>query len=311
MFFGPMGGGGYVDWPLNVPGKLCATPGATEYQGLMQSNHPVPILLSLLKDRDPKIRTPAAAAIVAKGEPRLQQYLGPLLEDQSQTFDVMWRPPVENYVPIKFTPQTVATAVLGLVEYPNKAAFDRYRAIHANREYCADWFLWQIRHKQFAPLAWQELQSVPSPDREMITLWIGTGGWPLHYDGFPEAEVMAAAKRLGRKHVLDVLRGQPPGAGPDIKPLFNYSWAPGEQYYVVAKFLLSHAKDLLIPSDADLLLSLEGEEKKRKDWQELRYEQWWLIAAASLRPERADQILDEAEKRYLGIADIPLARWTT
>ena len=30
----------------------------------------------------------------------------------------------------------------------------------------------------------------------MIILWIGTGGWPLHYDGFPEAEVMAAAKRL-------------------------------------------------------------------------------------------------------------------
>jgi len=48
----------------------------------------------------------------------------------------------------------------------------------------------------------QDIQSVPSPDREMIILWIGMGGWPLHYDGFPQVEVMAAAKHLGRDRVL-------------------------------------------------------------------------------------------------------------
>ena len=216
----------YEDWPLYVPGTLSATPGATEYQRLIQSNHPVPVLLSLLKNPEPQVRTLAAVALVAKGKPRLQQYLGPLLDDQSRTFDQMWRPPVDNYVPIEFNPQTVATAVLRLVEYPSKAAFDRYWAIHASREYCADWFLWQLRHKHFAPLALQDLQRVPSPDREMITLWIGAGGWPLHYDGFPEAEVMTAVKRLGRQRILEVLRGQPPGTDPDIKPPINYSWAP-------------------------------------------------------------------------------------
>jgi hypothetical protein len=294
-------GSDYMESPNNVPG-------AAEYEALIQSNQAVSALLALLKDRDPKIRTLAVAALVSKGDPRLQQYLGPLLDDQSQTFDQMYRPPVDNPMEIKFLPQTVATAVLRLVEYPNKAAFDQYWAAHANREYCADWFLWQFRHKQFVTLALQDIQSVPSPDREVITLWIGVGGWPLHYDGFPETDVMAAAKRLGRDRILAVLRGKPPGLDPDIKPI-NTGWQPGDQYYVMSRFLLSHAKDLLLPSDADLLMSLEPEERKRNDWHELRYEQSWLIAAASLRPDRADQILDGAERNYLGKADIPLARW--
>jgi hypothetical protein len=292
----------YRNWPKNEPG-------VAEYQTLIQNNYPIPILLSLLKDHDPKIRTLAAAALAAKGQPRLQQYLGPLLDDQSQTFDEMQLPfSASPFAKTQFLPQTVAAAVLRLVEYPNKAAFEQYWTTHANREYCADWFLWQFRHKQFAPLALQDIQSVPSPDREMIILWIGMGGWPLHYDGFPQVEVMAAAKHLGRNRVLAVLRGQPPGSDPDIKPI-NKGWQPGDQYYVMSRFLLSHAKDLLIPSDADLLLTLEAEERKRNDWHELRYEQSWLIAAARLQPERADQILDEAERNYLGRADIPLARW--
>jgi len=292
----------YRNWPKNEPG-------VAEYQTRIQNNYPIPILLSLLKDHDPKIRTLAAAALAAKGQPRLQQYLGPLLDDQSQTFDEMQLPfSASPFAKTQFLPQTVAAAVLRLVEYPNKAAFEQYWTTHANREYCADWFLWQFRHKQFAPLALQDIQSVPSPDREMIILWIGMGGWPLHYDGFPQVEVMAAAKHLGRNRVLAVLRGQPPGSDPDIKPI-NKGWQPGDQYYVMSRFLLSHAKDLLIPSDADLLLTLEAEERKRNDWHELRYEQSWLIAAARLQPERADQILDEAERNYLGRADIPLARW--
>src|SRR5258706_722 len=145
-------------------------------------------------------------------------------------------------------------------------------------------------------------------DREMITLWIGVGGWPLPLDGFPPAEGAAAAKGLGRDRIPAVLRGQPPGSDPDIKSI-NTGWQPGDQYYVMSRFLLSHAKGLLLPSDADLLLTLEAEERKRNDSHDLHYEQSWLIAAASLQSGRADQILDEAERNYLGRADIPLARW--
>lgn len=75
-------------WPV--------TPGTAEYQRLMQTDYPIPFLLSLLKDDDPKIRTLAAAALVAKGDPRLQRYLALLVADQSPTFDVIITPPTDN-----------------------------------------------------------------------------------------------------------------------------------------------------------------------------------------------------------------------
>lgn len=294
--------------------RVGTTPGTTEYEGLMQSNYPVPILLSLLKDRDPKIRTLAAAALVAKGDPQLQQYLGRLLEDPSQTFDEITIPMTDNFVPPSYSRQTVKMAALRLVEKRNGQEFDRYWASHANREYCADWFLWQFRHQQFASLARLGIQSVPSPDRELITLWIGTGR-PFRYDGFLEAELVTAAKSLGREQALAVLRHQPPGTDPDIKPHVQFTMGPDEHYAAMARFLLSHAKDFMRPSDTDVLLSMESVEKSRTNSNdpasnEPVYQEWWPIAAASLRPESSGQILDDAEKRYPQRGDIPLARWT-
>jgi hypothetical protein len=294
--------------PGSTLGRPLITPGTTEYEALMQNDHPVPILLSLLRDRDPKIRTLAAAALVAKGDPRLQKHLGQLLEDQSQTFDQISIPPTANYVPPSYTPQTVATAVSRLIEKRDKADFDRYWASHANRDYCGDWFLWQFRHRQFAPLARQHIQGLPSPDRELIALWIGTGR-PFQYDGFSEAELVTAAKSLGSERVLAVLRGQPPGTDPDIKPTVNFASVPNQHYYEMVRFLFSHAKQLLSPSDADILLSLETEERRRTNSNEWMYQDLWPIAAAGLRPEASRQILDKAEKRYPKAAGIPLARW--
>jgi hypothetical protein len=304
---------GFRGVPGVLPGRVAVTPGTTEYQALMQSNYPVPVLLSLLKDTDPKVRTLAAAALVAKGDPRLQQNLGPLLEDQSQTFDGITIPMVENFVPPSYSRQTVAFAALRLVEKRNKQEFDRYWASHANRTYCADWFLWQFRHAEFAPLARQQIQSVSSPDRELITLWIGTGH-PFHYQGFPEAELVTAAKSLGPERVLAVLRHQPPGTDPDIKPHVQFAMGPDEHYAEMARFLLAHAKDCLRPSDADALLSMEIAEKSRTNSNdpasnEPAYQEWWPIAAASLRPKNSGQILDDAEKRYPQRGNIPLARW--
>jgi nitroreductase len=304
---------GFSGVPGMRPGTAAITPGTTEYQTLMQSNYPVPVLLSLLKDADPKIRTLAAGALLAKGDPRLQQHLGPLLEDQSQTFDEITIPMVDNFVPPSYTRQTVAFAALRLVEKRSKQEFDRYWASHANRAYCADWFLWQFRHAEFAPLARQQIQSVPSPDRELITLWIGTGH-SFHYQGFPEAELISAAKSLGPERVLAVLRHQPPGTDPDIKPHVQFAMGTDEHYGEMARFLLAHAKDCLRRTDADVLLSMEIAEKSRTNSNdptsnEPAYQEWWPIAAASLRPKSSGQILDDAEKRYPQRGNIPLARW--
>jgi hypothetical protein len=296
------------------------TPGTEEYQALMQKQYPVPFLLSLLKDHDAKIRTLAAAALVAKGDPRLQRYLAPLVNDQSPTFDVLTFPLTDNYVPPHYTPQTVAMVALQLTQKLNKEAFDQYWAIHGNRDYCADWFLWQFHRAQFVPLARQAIQSVPSPDRELIILWIGSGRSDFaneRYEGYSEAELLDAARRLGRQNLVAVLRKEPPTTDPDI---LHPKWptATFEHYSEMGHFLLAHAKDLLAASDAEALLALEIAERKTRSWtpvtnadndQGPAYREWWAIAAAGLRSEDADAILDVAQNRWPDAGNIPLGRW--
>lgn len=291
-------------WPV--------TPGTAEYQHLMQTDYPVPFLLSLLKDGDPKIRTLAAGSLVAKGDPRLQRYLAPLVADQSLTFDVIITEPTDNYTPPHYAPQTVSMAALQLAEKPSKETFEQYWAVHANREYCADWFLWQFHRPQFAPVARQQIQNVPSPDRELIILWIGKGRRDFaneRYAGYSEAELLAAEKQLGRDNVLAVLRNQSPTTDPDIL----HNGGPGttayEHYSEMGHFLLAHAKDVLDPSDAEALFDLETTERNIKNPQVPTYREWWPIAAASLRPKEADAILDAAQIRWPNAPNIQLARW--
>ena len=291
-------------WPI--------TPGTTQYERLMRTNYPVPFLLSLLKDPDPKIRTLAAAALVAKGDPRLQRHLGPLLVDQTPTFDVITTLPTDNYRPPHYTPQTVAMAVLQLVEKRTKEFFDRYWDIHATREYSGDWFLWQFRHQEFASVARQGIPTIPSPDRELIALWIGSGRSDFQnerYSGYTDVELLAAAKHLGRENVLSVLRNRPPTADPDVLQNSSPGTYSFQHYSEMGHFLLAHAKELLESSDADALLDLETAERARKNSQEPVYREWWPIAAANLRPKEADAILDAAAERWPEAGNVSLALW--
>jgi len=301
-----------MDLRMELANGWPVTPGTAEYQHLMHADYPVPFLLSLIGDPAPKVRTLAAAALVAKGDPRLQRHLGPLLDDQSQTFDVIATLPTDNYMPPHYVPQTVAAAVLRLVEKPSKGSFDTYWAIHGNREYCADWFLWQFHRPEFASLARQGILNVPSPERELITLWIGSGRSDFQnarFPGYSDAELLAAAKLLGRMNVLSVLRNQPPTTDPDILHSGGSGTEAQQHDYEMSLFLLSHAKDLLDASDADTLLDLEVAEKNRTNPQTFAYRERWPIAAASLRPKQADAILNAAETRWPDVPNIQLARW--
>jgi hypothetical protein len=319
--YGPAGksvafGGPPVELKRDIPMGWPVTPGTAEYQALMKADYPVPFLLSLLNNRDPKIRTLAAAALVAKGDPRLQRHLGVLVHDQGSTFDAITTLLTDNYTPPHYTPQTVAAAVLSLVEIPTAELFDEYWAVHANREYCADWFLWQFHHAPFDSVARQQIENVPSPDRELIILWIGKGRSDFEnerYAGYSDKELLDAAKHLGRENVLATLRGQPPTTDPDIRATSDKGIPIGspsfQRYSKIVYFLLAHAKDLLDASDADALLDLETAERNIKNPQHPVYREWWPIAAASLRPNDADAILDAAETRWPQAPNIQLARW--
>jgi hypothetical protein len=287
-------------------------PDLAKYQALMGADYPVPFLLSLLKNPDPKIRTLAAAVLVAKGDMRLQHDLAPLVRDQSATFDVIVTPATAMTRPPHYAPQTVAMAVLKLVGMPSADAFDRYWAIHVGRDHCATWFLWQVLHPPFASVAREQIQRLPSPDRELTILWIGkdrNDSTHLRYPGYSNEELLDAAKKLGRDNILATLRGQAPTSDPDILNLKAGDDLLYEHQSAIGHFLLAHAKYLLKPSDADTLLDLETAEGNIKDSRHPVYREWWPIAAANLRPKDADAILDAAEIRWPHYADIQLARW--
>lgn len=289
-----------------IPGsRHLVPPGLSEYLALMKADHPLASLLLLLRDPEPKVRTLAAAALVAKGDPRLLRNLGPLLEDHAASFDAITGLNASLNFPPSYGPATVASLVGMLAGRSSKTEFDQYWASHGVREYCADWTLWQFTHG-FVDLAREQLLRVPSPDRELITLWIGKRQELLPYKGFSDQELLGAAMRLGRERILAVLHNQPPTTDPQLAPhLYRNGWNP--HYRGMVLFLLDHAKELLLPSDAEVLLRFEKEERNRKD--EYAYGARWPIAVASLLPLRATELLDEAAQRYPESPEVPMARW--
>ncbi|MGC2618729.1 MAG: HEAT repeat domain-containing protein [Acidobacteriaceae bacterium] len=288
------------------------TPGTAEFHALLQADYPVPFLLSLLKDDDPKIRTLAAAALVAKGEPRLQQYLAPLVHDPSPTFNALTTPPTDYYSKPQSTPQSVSQAALRLVEMSSIDEYDRYWRTHTNYAAYATWFLWQFLHPPFGAAAKEQIQHLPSPQRELTILWIGSGTSVLlnaRFDGYSNQELLDAAKALGRENVLDVLRGNPPTSDPDIRDVLNPHTVPMDISYGHAAelddFLLTHAKNLLTDSDARALLEIgTGGEPRAPASPEL-----WFVAAANVRPQDADSILDVADLLWPNAGNIQLTRW--
>jgi hypothetical protein len=297
-----------------VWGHRAATPGTAEYRALIKTNYPVPFLLSLLKDRDAKIRTLAAGALVARGEPRLQQELAPLVRDATPTFDVITTLPTDNYTPPQYTPQTVAEAVLRLLEMPSAETFDRYWKVHGGRDWCASWFLWQFVHPPLASVAKEGIARLRSPDRELVMLWIGRGntnGFDNQLTGYSDEELLDAAKQVDHEDLLRVLRGDAPTGDPDMREVErdDSGWGTTDPLYWRAfrlgNFLLTHAKELLTEADATTLLEVGTGRRPRIP---ASREMWW-VAAARLRPQDADSILDVAEFLWPGAGDVQLARW--
>ncbi len=306
--FGPR-----MDMRVDVAFGKPATPGTPEYHALINADYPVPFLLSLLKDKDARVRTLAAGALVAKGDPRLQHDLAPLVHDASPTFDVITTLPTDNFTPSRFTPQTVSGAVLRLVEMPSASDFDQYWAVHANHDYCASWFLWQFLHPPFASVAREQIQRLPSPDRELTILWIGAGTsnrLDQKFTGYSGQELLDAARQLKREDVLQALRGDPSVSDPDLRAAgLDSALAMNSSTYghasELGNFLLTHAKDLLTEADAKTLLELGTSKNPRI----AASPELWFIAAANLYPQEADSILDVAELLWPSAGDVQLARW--
>lgn len=305
--------GSRMDMRVDIFFGKPATPGTAAYHALIDADYPVPFLLSLLKDSDPKIRTLAAGALVAKGDPRLQHDLAPLVHDASPTFDVITTLPTDYLTPSRYTPQTVSEAVLRLVEMPSASDFDQYWSVHANHDYCASWFLWQFLHPPFTSVAREQIQRLPSPDRELTILWIGAGNsnrLGQKFIGYSGQELLDAARQLKREDVLQALRGDPPVSDPDLRAAgldsaLDMNSSTYGHASELGNFLLTHAKDLLTDADAKTLLELGTSKSPRI----AASPELWFIAAANLHPQEADSILDVAETLWPNAGDVQFARW--
>jgi hypothetical protein len=196
--------------------------------------------------------------------------------------------------------------------------FSDYLARYKDRQYSAAWFIMELRR------AWDpfnpthsgldairgEVAHLPLPDRQWTTLCLGTLSSPnrVVYP-YSEDDLLRASTELGHARLIHLIEGQVQSmdraltAPKDSSPYHPY-WG---RLQAIQIFVLSHAKDLLHSPDADVLLQFEhGIDKNSR---ELNYDEWWPIAAASVRPERSTEILDQAEKRWPQSPNIPLARW--
>lgn len=108
---------------------------------------------------------------------------------------------------------------------------------------------------------------------------------------YSEAEVVAACKELCSKNLMLLLQSRVPSTDPDLKPR-SY------KYTRMQAFVLKHAKTLLRPEDADVLLAQE--QAVRRPVTGYWVSAQWAIAAADLQPAQAKTILYNAWKRFGG-----------
>src|SRR5262249_43648800 len=103
-------------------------------------------------------------------------------------------------------------------------------------------------------------------------------------------ELVAAAQKLGRKTLLEILGGHIPSDDPDMK-FGDWRMGTGAGGMIVT-FLLQQAPRLLEKEDSAWLL--------RQGATDLLPSAWWSIASAHLDPEHGDKILLEALQHFQG-----------
>jgi hypothetical protein len=284
-------------------------------------------LVALLKSPNPKIRSLAIFALGRKYDPHLLPEIAPLQSDHSPSYRCPL--PVDNYPSNKpeswpSTPETVGDVAREVIQpyldisgYTN---FSDYWAHYGKRNYSVAWFVLELgRAWDVFDLARPELEAIrdriaqlPAPDRQWTILCLGTISSPnkVTYP-YSEDDLLHAASELSHDALTGLLEGRIQSADPALAA--RTTPAHYEPYWgwlqAMQNFVLLHARDLLQSSDADLLLHLASPESEAKNSRESGYRQWWLIAAASLRPKSSRAILDEAEKRWPESPDVPLARW--
>lgn len=274
------------------------------------------VLLRLLSHAAPKVRTLAAVALFDREDPSVLPELVRLSHDETATFDGHGELLQSPFLTAGSGPpeqkQTVGGIARDMVRFYMERAgfyygikhsyepgFDEYWKTHKDRSHCAGWFTVQLARachgtSPTQPSSVENIQALrkridqlPADDRAWILLWLNgeTGSDALVTD----AELLDACQRLGADKLLLMLQHKIPTDDPDLQPRKNNNWP----YQRMTLFVLNHASQLLRPEDSEKLLACESTVLDYKT-------PWWAIAAATLNPDNASQILHECRSRFLG-----------
>ena len=282
-------------------------------------------LVTLLKSPDPKIRSLAVFALGRKNDPHLLAEIAPLQSDRNPSYrcplpvDYFPSNKPESWPAVAETVGDVAREVINpYLDVSGYTNFSDYWDHYGERKYSVAWFVLELeRAWDVFDLARLELEAIrrqvaqlPAPDRQWTILCLGTISSPNNVTyPYSEDDLLHAASELDHDALVGLLKGRIQSSDPALAVRTNPARYEPYRGWLQAmqNFVLLHARDLLGPSDAELLLRLASPESEAKNSGGSGSR--WLIAAASLRPKSSTAILDEAEKRWPESPDVPLARW--
>jgi hypothetical protein len=245
---------------------------------LTDPNYSTELLHALIGDANPRVRTLAMALLFNKEEPTLLLAIAQHLSDTAETFPVLM--PTANADPRATAPQTVgqvAGQLLGVYmmaagmtrwRNPTFADWVAYNTAHGSRPYSLSWLIVRLSRitrmqspfqEERRPLLLnfrKELDALPQDDRNLYLLWLCHGN--RDFDGgrelATEAELVDAAKRLGRQKLLQIVDGRPPGTDPDIPA--GAEWQNRARYAAVVNFILARADQLFTIADEPFLAAI-------------------------------------------------------
>jgi len=266
-------------------------------------------LVALTRHTNPRVRTLALAQLFERTDPTLLPAIFALTEDTADTFPAhtpfAYVSTGAAFADVPKTAQTVGSIAEAMVRfYIERAgysygsrtatacpAFADYWQRRKDRAALASWFTVQLdratqgttpipenRVAAFAALR-ARLEQLRGNERLWYSLHVGAseGGERV----FTEAETMAFATAIGPDRLMQMLAMKEPAFDPDLVPIGRPgSCGAREVGQEMQRFVLERAPRLLRPSDADAVLQSPHAAYSL-----------WSVAAAALRPDRAEAIL--------------------
>ncbi len=278
-------------------------------------------LLTLLSDKDPKVRTLALAGLYAKFEPQVLPSIVAMVNDKEPSYleplDVARAYGSQMDIPTRAT--TVGEIAQRIVRFylesagfyygikgsGNNPGFDFYWQQRKNRKYCASWLAVALKHAstgctptdktRLAKIESirKQLDKIPLPDRDWLMLWLQS------CDGFSllanEQDLLAAMKRIGPDKLLLMLQQNIPCNDPDVQARKSNNFP----YKEMQNAVLKRARLVLRKDQAAALIRCDRNERdyQRRGSVDPLISPIWISAAAQLDSANAEKMLEKEFNR--------------